>query len=347
MTESPRYQAPAAFDVVGIGNAIVDVIAHAQDGLLQQNGLVKGAMTLIEAERAEALYGLMGSAIEASGGSAANTMAGLASLGGRAAFIGKVRNDQLGGIFRHDIHAAGVHFESAPATAGLPTARCLIFVTPDAQRTMQTFLGASVDLGPADVDPNLIAATAVTYLEGYLWDRPEAKAAFQRAAEFAHKAGRKVALTLSDPFCVDRHRADFLRLIAGHVDVLFANEAEIKSLYQTENFDDALAQTRAHVEVAALTRSEKGAVIVAGQEVHAVSAEPVARVVDTTGAGDLYAAGFLFGYTRGLPLATCGRIGAIAAAEVISHYGARPETRLAEVIAAKLGPLPAGARALA
>lgn len=347
MSESLRYQAPPAFDVVGIGNAIVDVIAHAQDGFLRHNELVKGAMTLIEADRAEALYGLMDSAIEASGGSAANTMAGLASLGGRAAFIGKVRDDQLGGIFRHDIRAAGVHFESAPAASGPPTARCLIFVTPDAQRTMQTFLGASVALGPADVDPNLIAATAVTYLEGYLWDRPEAKEAFQRAAGFAHKAGRKVALTLSDPFCVDRHRADFLKLIAGHVDVLFANEAEIKSLYQTENFDEALAQARDHCEVAALTRSEKGAVIVAGKEVHEVAAEPVARVVDTTGAGDLYAAGFLFGYTRALPLATCARIGAIAAAEVISHYGARPETKLADLVAAKLGPLPAVTQALA
>ena len=304
-------------------------------------------MTLIEAERAEALYDVMGSAIEASGGSAANTMAGLASLGGRAAFIGKVRDDQLGGIFRHDIRAAGVHFETAPASGGLPTARCLIFVTPDAQRTMQTFLGASVALGPADVDANLVAATAVTYLEGYLWDRPEAKEAFQRAAGFAHKAGRKVALTLSDPFCVDRHRAGFLQLIAGHVDVLFANEAEIKSLYQTDRFEDALAKVRGQVEVAALTRSEKGAVIVAGGETHEVAAEPVARVVDTTGAGDLYAAGFLFGYTRGLPPATCGRIGAIAAAEVIGHYGARPEVKLAELIAGKLGPLPDPTRALA
>jgi sugar/nucleoside kinase (ribokinase family) len=344
-TDSSSARDRAPFDVVGIGNAIVDVIAHADDGFLQRNDLVKGAMTLIEAPRAEALYHRMASGIESSGGSAANTMAGLASLGGAAAFIGKVRNDQLGGIFRHDIRAAGVHFETAPATDGPPTARCLIFVTPDAQRTMQTFLGASVDLGPEDVDANLIGASAVTYLEGYLWDKPEAKAAFQRAAQIAHKGGRKVSLTLSDPFCVDRHRADFRKLIAGHVDLLFANEAELKSLYQTEDFDAALQQARADCEVAALTRSEKGAVIVAGDEVHVIDAERVARVVDTTGAGDLYAAGFLYGYTSGLPLVTCGRIGAIAAAEVISHTGARPQTRLADLVAARLGPLPAAAQA--
>lgn len=336
---------PALFDVVGIGNAIVDVIAHADETFLQRNDLAKGAMTLIDAPRAETLYGRMASAIESSGGSAANTMAGLASLGGRASFIGKVRNDQLGGIFRHDIHAAGVHFESDPATAGLPTARCLIFVTPDAQRTMQTFLGASVDLGPDDVDETLIGDAAVTYLEGYLWDRPQAKEAFQRAARIAHGAGRKVSLTLSDPFCVDRHRADFLKLIEGHVDVLFANEAEIKSLYQVEDFEAAQARVRHHCEVAVLTRSEKGAVIAAGDQLHAVPAAPVARVVDTTGAGDLYAAGFLFGYTRGLPLDFCARIGALAAAEIISHYGARPAVKLADLVTAKLGPLPASAGA--
>ena len=335
---------PAQFDVVGIGNAIVDVIAHADDGFLTSNDLAKGAMTLIDAPRAEALYGKMASAIEASGGSAANTMAGLASLGGRAAFIGKVRDDQLGGIFRHDIRAAGVHFESSPATTGLPTARCLIFVTPDAQRTMQTFLGASVDLGPADVDGALIGQAAVVYLEGYLWDRPQAKEAFQRAAGIAHDAGRKVALTLSDSFCVDRHRADFHKLIEGHVDVLFANEAEIKALYQVTDFDAAVQQVRHHCEIAAVTRSEKGAVIVVGDQVLAIPAAPVARVVDTTGAGDLYAAGFLFGYTRDLPIETCGRIGAIAAAEIISHYGARPDVSLADLVAAKLGALPRGAK---
>jgi sugar/nucleoside kinase (ribokinase family) len=270
-------------------------------------------------------------------------MAGLASLGGSAAFIGRVRNDQLGGIFRHDIRATGVHFETPAAVEGAPTARCLIFVTPDAQRTMQTFLGASTDLGPADVDENLIGASAVTYLEGYLWDKPLAKDAFQRAARRAHQVGRKVALSLSDPFCVDRHRADFRKLISGHVDVLFANEAELKSLYETDSFDAALQRARADCEVAALTRSEKGAVVIAGEEVHVVDAAPVSKVVDTTGAGDLYAAGFLFGYTRGLPLDLCSRIGAIAAAEVISHFVARPETSLADLVAAKLGPLPAAA----
>lgn len=343
MTDSSARSA-AAFDVVAIGNAIVDVLAHADDNFLHDNELAKGAMTLIDASRAETLYGRMGSGVEVSGGSAANTMAGLASLGGRAAFIGKVRNDQLGGIFQHDIRAAGVHFESKPATQGAPTARCLIFVTPDAQRTMQTFLGACVELGPADVDEALIRNGAVTYLEGYLWDRPEAKEAFLSASRIAHGAGRKVSLTLSDAFCVDRHRADFRKLIEGHVDVLFANEAEIKSLYQTENFDDAVQQARGQCEVLAVTRSEKGAVIVTAKDKYAVPAEST-RLVDTTGAGDLFAAGFLFGYTRGLPLDICGRIGTISAAEIISHFGARPEVKLGELVVTKLGPLPAAARA--
>jgi sugar/nucleoside kinase (ribokinase family) len=322
---------------VGIGNAIVDVIAKTDEAFLKTHGLTKAAMTLIDAERAESLYGVMGAGIEASGGSAANSMAGLASLGGRAGFIGKVRDDQLGGIFAHDIRAAGVQFQTPAATSGLPTARCLIFVTSDAQRTMQTFLGASTDLGPADVDEAMIASAAVTYLEGYLWDKPQAKEAFLRAAAAAHKAGRKVSLTLSDAFCVDRHRADFKRLVKDHVDVLFANEAEILSLYETTNFDEAVAQVRGDCDVAALTRSEKGAVIVAGDKTHAVIAEPIAKLVDTTGAGDLYAAGFLYGYTRALPLPVCGRIGAIAAAEIIGHYGARPEVKLADLVKAKLG----------
>lgn len=332
-----KVKTPARFDVVGIGNAIVDVIAHADDAFLKSNDLAKGAMTLIDAPRAETLYGKMASAIESSGGSAANTMAGLASLGGRAAFIGKTRDDQLGGIFRHDIRAAGVHFESASATSGLPTARCLIFVTSDAQRTMQTFLGASVELGPDDVDEAVIGAAAVVYLEGYLWDRPQAKEAFQRAARIAHDAGRKVALTLSDAFCVDRHRADFLALIEGHVDVLFANEAEIKSLYQVEDFATASARVRHHCEVAALTRSEKGAVIVKDDQILTIPAAPVARVIDTTGAGDLYAAGFLYGYTQGRDHADSGRIAALAAAEIISHFGARPETPLSELLLQQVG----------
>jgi len=329
-------------DVVGIGNAIVDVIAQTDDVFLQDNGLAKGAMTLIDAERAEGLYAAMGSAIEASGGSAANSMAGLASLGGRAGFIGKVRDDQLGGIFAHDIRASGVTFQTPPATGGLPTARCLIFVTADAQRTMQTFLGASTDLGPADVDEAMIASAAVTYLEGYLWDKQQAKEAFIRAAAAAHKAGRKVSLTLSDAFCVDRHRADFKRLVKDHVDILFANEAEILSLYETASFDAAVSKVRGDCDVTAVTRSEKGAVIVSGDDTHAVPAESIAKLVDTTGAGDLYAAGFLYGYTRGLPLPVAGRIGAIAAAEILGHYGARPTLKLADLVKAKLGPLAAG-----
>jgi sugar/nucleoside kinase (ribokinase family) len=326
-----------AIDVVGIGNAIVDVIAQADDRFLAAQDLPKGTMTLIDAARAEELYAAMGPGVEMSGGSAANTMAGIASLGGKGAFIGKVRNDQLGGIFRHDIRANGLTFDTPPATEGLPTARCLIFVTPDAQRTMNTFLGASVALGPDDLDRDLIARAKITYLEGYLWDAPAAKAAFVDAAKIAHKAGRRVALSLSDPFCVERHRDSFLRLVEDHVDLLFANEVEICSLYQVDDFDAALQKVRGHCEVAVLTRSARGAVILSGEEVHIVDAEPVARVVDTTGAGDLYAAGFLFGYTRGKNLHDCGQIGAIAAAEVISHYGARPEVPLHPLVQKRLG----------
>ncbi len=318
-----------SFDVVGIGNAIVDVLTQADDALVEAQGLPKGSMTLIDGQRAENLYAQMGPAREISGGSAANTLAGVAALGGRAAFIGKVRNDQLGGIFRHDIRAAGVHFETPPATSGPPSGRCLIFVTPDAQRTMATFLGAATELGPDAVDPEVIAAAKVTYMEGYLFDPPAAKEAFVRAAEIARGAGRKVSLTLSDPFCVERHRTAFRDLVEHHVDILFANEQEICALYEVSDFDAALQAVRHHCEVAALTRSERGSVVLAGDEIHVVDAAPLDRLVDTTGAGDLYAAGFLFGYTRGDSLYDCGRIGAIAAAEVISHFGARPEVDLA------------------
>ena len=328
-------------DVVGIGNAIVDVITNAKDKFLEDKRLAKGAMTLINAAKAEALYKGMSSATVCSGGAAANTMAGLASLGGKGAFIGKVRDDKLGGIFRNGIHDANLKFDTKPAANGAPTARCLIFVTPDAQRTMQTFLGASQDLGPDDIDPDTIAAAKVTYLEGYLWDPPEAKEAFRKAAKLAHKAERMVALTLSDGFCVARHRDDFMDLVQNHVDILFANEVEIISLYQATGFDEALQKVRGHCRVVALTRSEKGSVVLSGDETHDIDAAPVAKVVDTTGAGDLYAAGFLFGLTRGLDLATSGRIGALAAAEVISHFGARPETSLAKLAAAK-GLLPGG-----
>ena len=327
----------ARHDVVGIGNAIVDVIAHAEEAFLAAQSMAKGAMTLIEAAQAEALYAEMGPGVEMSGGSAANSMAGLASLGGRAAFIGKVKDDQLGAIFSHDIRAAGVSFDTPPAKAGPPTARCLIFVTPDAQRTMNTYLGACVELGPEDVDEALIASAQVTYLEGYLWDRPRAKDAFRKATKIAHEAGRKVALTLSDPFCVERHRAEFQELVKGPVDILFANEAEIRALWQVADFEAALAATRGLVEVAALTRSEKGAVVLTRNGAERVPAEPVARVVDTTGAGDLFAAGFLYGLTNGRSPAECARIGAIAAAEVISHVGARPERPLKALVAERLG----------
>ncbi len=323
------------YDVLGIGNAIVDVLAQADDAFLETNEIAKGAMTLIDADRATNLYERMGSGVEVSGGSAANTIAGIASLGGKAAYIGKVRDDQLGEVFAHDIRATGVEYVTPFLTDGPPTARCLILVTPDAQRSMNTFLGASSLLTPADVDDKLVAAAGITYMEGYLFDPPQAKEAFYKAAATAHEAGRKVALTLSDAFCVDRHRADFQHLVAREVDILFANESEITSLYETDSFDDAMARVRTECEIAALTRSEKGSVIVRGDEQHSVPAEPVDTIVDTTGAGDLYAAGFLYGFSQGKDLATCGRIGSIAAAEVISHFGARPETDLKTLIAAK------------
>jgi sugar/nucleoside kinase (ribokinase family) len=328
--------AATSLDVVGIGNAIVDVLAHADDEFLETHGLVKGAMTLIDEPRSAALYTAMGPGIEISGGSAGNTLAGIAALGGRGAFIGKVRDDQLGGIFRHDIRAAGVAFETAPATTGPTTARCLIMVTPDAQRTMNTYLGVAVELAPDDLDEEAIRTAQVTYMEGYLWDPPAAKQAFLAAAKIAHGAGRKVSLSLSDPFCVERHHESFLELVSGHVDILFANEVEICSLYQTKSFDDALQRVRGHCDIAVLTRGAKGAMILAGDEVHVIDAEPVTHIVDTTGAGDLYAAGFLAGLTKGKPLFTCGRMGAIAAAEVISHMGARPETDLAALVQHRL-----------
>jgi len=288
---------------------------------------------LIDAERAEALYRMMGPAVEISGGSVGNTMAGLASLGGQGAYIGKVRDDLLGDIYRHDITAVGVRFDTPAATSGPGTARCLILVTPDGQRTMNTYLGASADLGPADIDPEVIAAAQVTYLEGYLFDPPRAQEAFRKAAAIAHAAGRKVALSLSDPFCVGRHRAAFRELVDGHVDILFANEAEICSLYETADFATAAAAVRGHVAIAALTRSAAGSVILADGAEHRIAAAPAARVVDTTGAGDLYASGFLYGLTRDRPLPTCGEIGSLCAAEITSHVGARPETALSRLVA--------------
>jgi sugar/nucleoside kinase (ribokinase family) len=325
----------ARFDVTAIGNAIVDVLAQATDELLEEQRLPKGAMSLINADEAEYLYSIMGPGVEASGGSAGNTIAGLAMLGGRCAFIGKVADDQLGRVYAHDLRASGVTYDTPPLRNGMPTARCLIFVTPDAQRTMQTFLGASSQLGPEDLNLDYITSSKVLYIEGYMWDQPRAKQAIRDAALKAQQAGVKVAFTTSDAFCVDRFRDEFLDLIEHHVDILFANEAEILSLYQVENFDDALQHVRGHSEIAALTRSEKGSVVLANGEVHVIDAEKGVEVVDTTGAGDAYAAGFLYAYTQGRDLHTAGRLGSVLAAEVISHMGPRAETDL-KALAAKV-----------
>ncbi len=326
----------ANFQVVGIGNAIVDVLAHADNQLILDLGISKGAMSLVDADQSTAIYAKMGQSIECSGGSAANTIAGIASLGGKAAFIGRVRDDQLGKVFTHDIRALGVEYTTPPATEGADTARCLVMVTPDAQRTMCTYLGASIDLGPEDLDRELIKSADIVYMEGYLWDPPRAKEAFLVAMDIAHAAGNKVSFTLSDAFCVDRYRSDFLELAEKHIDILFANEVEIKSLYQTDSFDEALDRVKNHCEIAVLTRSEKGSVVISGSDIHEVPAEPVAKVVDTTGAGDLYAAGFLYGITNGYNLIDSGRIGSIAAAEIISHIGARPAVDLAKLVKEKL-----------
>ena len=324
---------PVARLVVTIGNAIVDVLSHAEESFLEQEGLVKGSMNLIDADRADALYERTGPAVEISGGSAANTAAGIASMGGIAAFIGKVCNDQLGDVFTHDIRATGVAFDTAPMIGAPPTARSLILVTPDGHRTMNTMLGACVELGPEDIDQPLIESAQITYLEGYLWDKPKAKDAFLKAAAIAHEAGRHVSLTLSDSFCVDRHRDSFRTLINGHVDILFGNEHEIMALFEVETLAEAMDRVRGDCEVTIITRSADGSLVLIGDEVHEVSAEPVAKVVDSTGAGDLYAAGFLFGLTDGRHVAECARLGSIAAAEVISHIGARPQQSLADLIA--------------
>jgi adenosine kinase len=317
------------YDVLGIGNAIVDVIARAEDEFLMHHGMPKGGMALIDEARAHAIYEAMGPAVEISGGSAANTIVGLASFGARTAFLGKVKDDQLGRVFAHDIRAAAVDYRTPPAADGPATARCYILVTPDGERTMNTYLGAAQNLHPRDVDAEAVAAAAITYLEGYLWDPRDAKEAFRKAASAAHAAGRKVALTLSDSFCVDRWREEFLELMRSRtVDVIFANEAELGSLYQTPDFERAVSALQQDAELAVVTRSEKGCLVVERDRTQAVPAFPVERVVDTTGAGDLFAAGFLFGMARGRDLATAARLGALAAAEVIGHIGARPETSL-------------------
>ena len=326
------------YDVLCIGNAIVDIIAECDEAFLVENGIIKGAMNLIDTDRAELLYGRMGPAIEASGGSAGNTAAGIASFGARTAFFGKVSKDALGEIYGHDIRAQGVAFDTKPLAGEPPTARSMIFVTPDGERSMNTYLGACVELGPEDVEADKAREAKVTYFEGYLWDPPRAKEAIRLTAAQTHAGGGEVSMTLSDPFCVDRYRAEFLDLMrSGTVDIVFANESEARSLYQTRTFEEALDRIRADCRLAAVTRSEKGSVIVRGNETVAVDAIPIGKLVDTTGAGDLYAAGFLFGYTAGRSLADCGKLGSLAAGLVIQQVGPRPRQNLrAEAVRAGL-----------
>lgn len=325
------------FDVVGIGNAIVDVLVQADDAFIAAHGLTKGTMALVDEAQADRLYAASGPGLETSGGSAANTLAGIAQLGGRAGFIGRVRNDQLGGIFAHDIRSVGAHFQTPPTTSGPSTARCLILVTPDAQRTMCTYLGASVTLDPADLDLELVGQAKVLYLEGYLWDSEPAKRAFIAAAEVVRAHGGEVALSLSDGFCVDRHRDSFLDLVDGHVDLLFANELEICSLYATDSFEEAVARVRGCCKVAALTRSEQGSLVLAGESSHTIAAYQLGPLVDTTGAGDLYAAGFLHGYTQGQSLEDCGRLGSLCAGLVVTQLGPRPQASLQDLVRLHLG----------
>jgi sugar/nucleoside kinase (ribokinase family) len=331
-TQSPQrdiWMSSAKYDVLGIGNAIFDVLVQTDEGFLARHGMNKGSMALIDEGRAAAIYRDMGPAVEMSGGSAANTIVGVANLGARAAYVGKVRDDQIGRMYIHDIRAAGVAFETKPAADGPATGCSYILVTGDGERTMNTYLGAAQDLTPADIDPAQVAASALLYLEGYLWDPKNAKEAFVKAAGIAHQAGRQVALTLSDSFCVDRYRDEFLGLMRnGTVDLVFANEAELHSLYQTADFDTALGQMRSDARLAVVTRSEKGCVVASKESVTAVPAFAVDKVVDTTGAGDLFAAGFLFGLARGVGYEKAGRLGALAAAEVIQHIGARPQVSL-------------------
>jgi len=327
----------ATYDVLAIGNALVDVITVAEPAFLADHAIPKGTMRLIAADEAERLYGIMGEGREVSGGSAANTVAGIAAMGGRPAFVGRVAADQLGEVFAHDIRAAGVAFSTPAMVDGPPTGRCLIVVTPDGDRTMSTYLGACQELSEADIDPEVVRASQILYLEGYLWDPVGPRAAMRKAVAIAREAGRKVAFTLSDVFCVEGHRADFRDLLGTHVDVMFGNENEVRALYQTDDLDAAMAELARHSTITVVTRSEKGAVVIAGAERHAVPAEPVARVVDTTGAGDLFAAGFLGALAAGRSLPDCARAGGVAAAEIISHYGARSEGDLAALVAARLG----------
>jgi len=322
----------AKYDVLGIGNAIFDVLVQTDESFLSRHGMTKGGMALIDEARALSIYQDMGPAIEMSGGSAANTIVGVANLGARAAYVGKVRDDQIGRLYMHDIRAAQVAFETKPASDGPATGCSYILVTPDGERTMNTYLGAAQELMPDDIDAAQVAASAILYLEGYLWDPKSAKEAFVKASTIAHDAGRQVALTLSDSFCVDRYRGEFLDLMrSGTVDLVFANEAELHSLYQTADFDTALTQLRSDAKLAVVTRSEKGCVVAAKDGATAVPAFPIDKIVDTTGAGDLFAAGFLFGLVRGAGFEAAGRLGALAAAEIIQHIGARPQVSLKEL----------------
>ncbi|MCC2096947.1 MAG: adenosine kinase [Hyphomicrobiales bacterium] len=324
--------ADSTFDIVGIGNAIVDVLSQTEDDLLIAEGMQKGSMSLADEERTAHLYGKMGQTTVISGGSAANTIVGAASLGAKTAFIGKVKNDRAGDEFTHDIRAMGVHFNTSAATDGPATAKCLVFVTPDGERTMNTYLGACQNLTAADVDEETIQSAKVTYLEGYLWDPPAAKEAFVKASDIAHAANRKVALTLSDAFCVDRYRDEFRQLMKdGKVDIVFANEHELHSLYQTSDFNSAVEALREENVLGVVTRSAEGSVVVTRAKNWAVPVFPIDKLVDTTGAGDLYAAGFLAGYTRDLALDQCARLGGLAAAEVIQHVGARPQQNLMDL----------------
>lgn len=324
------------FQVLCIGNAIVDIVARVEEDFLTEHERIKGSMMLVDAETSARIYDGMPPAVERSGGSAGNTAAGIASLGGKAAYMGKVHADQLGTVFRHDIRAIGVHYETEASTEGAPTATSMILVTPDAQRTMSTFLGACGELALSDIDEDIVARADVTYIEGYMWDRDNQKEAVLKAMDVAHENGKLVSLSLSDSFCVDRFRSEFVDLVEGRVDILFANESEIISLYETDTFEEAVERLRPHVKLAALTRSEKGSVVISKDGEVSVPAHP-ASVVDTTGAGDLYAAGFLFGYTSGKSLEDCARLGGLAAAEVISHLGARPEVNLKKLAASELG----------
>jgi sugar/nucleoside kinase (ribokinase family) len=322
----------AKYDVLGIGNAIFDVLVQTDEGFLASHGMTKGGMALIDEPRASAIYRDMGPATKMSGGSAANTIVGVASLGARAAYVGKVRDDEVGRLYTHDIRAAQVTFDTRAAVGGPATGCSYILVTPDGERTMNTFLGAAQELMPDDIDPGQIAAAAIVYLEGYLWDPKTAKEAFVKAATIAHEAGRQVALTLSDSFCVDRYRDEFLDLMRkGTVDLIFANESELHSLYQTSDFDTALKQLQKDVKLGVVTRSEKGCMVASTDGVIAVPAFPIAKLVDTTGAGDLFASGFLFGMVRNAGFENAGRLGALAAAEVIQHIGARPQVSLKEL----------------